>query len=64
MLNESKFYFLKKFFLPRLRFKKIKFNSNNKFSLKINNKFKISDMVISSLKYKLQEAQIFKMILI
>ena len=58
-VKEEDFILIKEIFLPDLDFKKIKFNSNNKFSLKIDNKFKLSNMVISS-KIKLQEAQIFK----
>ena len=60
-VKEEDFILIKRNFFPYLDLKKIKFNSNNKFSLKIDNKFKISDMIISS-KIKLQEAQIFKKI--
>jgi len=60
-VKEEDFVLIKRNFFPYLDLKKIKFNSNNKFSLKIDNKFKISDMIISS-KIKLQEAQIFKKI--
>ena len=60
-VKEEDLIFIKNNFLPYLDLKKIKFNSNNKFSLKVDNQFKLSDMIISS-KIKLQEAQIFKKI--
>ena len=59
--NKEDLVLLKKNFFPDIDIKNIRFNSKNKFSLKIGKKYQLRDLVISS-KINLQEAQILKKI--